>query len=104
MAPPMNHLTIGNHTIDLQALKVTGGPLQQIDHPLVRPDFVAPRLPHILVVEEVIAMHVGDEDRVDGLDAEPLAGRVEHAIEMLAIEEAAVDQQRMAGAASFTGP
>ena len=50
----------------------------------------------MLGVEEVVAVHVGDEHRVDRLDPQPVAGPVEHAVEMLAVEKPAVDEQRMA--------
>src|SRR5215471_17125174 len=64
-----------------------------VDHVFKRPNFGAPFLTQMRGFQEMIAVHVGDDDGVDGFQAEVLSHAVERGIKEVLVQEAAVHYQ-----------
>ena len=66
------------------------------DHVIERPDLGTPLHAQVRRFQEMIAVHVRNDDRVDGLESEVIAQTIQRSVEELLVEQAAVGEQRMA--------
>ena len=77
----------------VEALRV----LHLVDHAVEGPDLRAPFLPQVRRFQEMVAMHVRDDDGVDGFQAEVLAQFPARAVvEELLVQQAAIHHQSAA--------
>src|SRR5206468_6562324 len=65
------------------------------NHVFERPNLCAPLRTQMRCLEEMIAVHVRNDDRVDGLESEVLSQTIQRSVEELLIEQPAVGNQRM---------
>ena len=63
---------------------------QLVHHVVERPDLRTPFFAQVRGFKKVVAVHVGDDDRVDGLESAVLAQTLQRRIQELLVEQSAI--------------